>query len=117
MRGRICPKIERTPTRSDAGLASGTEWLGQISPALPAEQPEASVGPRSSNVTAAPRRASSRAQQTPIAPPPTIATSGLSTGGIVDLVHLAHRGPAAHRSREEVVAAGLEIKSVPDDSS
>src|SRR5258705_9436022 len=46
-----------------------------MSPALPAEQPEASAGPRSRSVTVAPRRASSRALQTPIAPPPMTTTS------------------------------------------
>jgi hypothetical protein len=36
-----------SPFRSDVGLEIGVEWLGQIRPAFPAEQPEASVGPRS----------------------------------------------------------------------
>ena len=50
---------QRSPSRSAAGFAIGDEWLGQISPAFPAEHPAASAGPRSSSVTLAPRRASS----------------------------------------------------------
>jgi hypothetical protein len=70
-------------------LAIGVEWLGQISPAFPAEQPEASSDPRSSSFTRAPRRANSSAQQTPIAPPPTITMSGfVSTRAIVAPVEL-----------------------------
>ena len=63
--------IQRRPFRSEAGFAIGAEWLGQRRPAFPDEAPEASSPPRSSSVTAAPRRASWSAQQTPIAPPPS----------------------------------------------
>jgi hypothetical protein len=65
----------RTPSASAAGVASGCEWLGQTSPAFPDEQPLPSE-PRSSSLTRTPRRASSYAADTPIAPPPTTTTSG-----------------------------------------
>src|SRR3954449_2625436 len=44
-------------------------------PALPAEHPQASSGPRSRRTTDAPRLASSRATHTPTAPPPITVTS------------------------------------------
>ena len=72
-------RMLRSPLRSATGLEIGTEWLGQTSPALPLEHPDASAGPRSSSVTRAPRRASSSAEQTPIAPPPTTITSSTGT--------------------------------------
>ena len=55
-------------------------------PAFPAEQPEPRSWPRSSSVTAAPRRASSRAHAAPTAPPPMIATSGRTSNRISDHV-------------------------------
>ena len=72
--------IQRRPWRSAAGVASGVEWLGQMRPALPAEQPAASAEPRSTRTGLAPRRASSSATAAPIAPPPTIRTSSVSPG-------------------------------------
>ena len=51
--------MDPIPTRSDRGFEIGIECEGQISPAFPDEQPEASSGPRSSSVTDAPFFASS----------------------------------------------------------
>jgi hypothetical protein len=51
--------MDPAPTRRELGLEIGVECEGQISPAFPAEHPDASSGPRSSSVTDAPRLPSS----------------------------------------------------------
>ena len=67
--------IQRRPSRTAAGVASGRTWLAPTIPALPAEQPQPSSAPRSSTTTEAPCSASSSAVIAPTTPPPMTATS------------------------------------------
>ena len=67
--------IQRMPSRTAAGVASGWTWLAPTIPALPAEHPQPSSAPRSSMITDAPCSASSSAVMAPTTPPPMTATS------------------------------------------